>query len=162
MLTLTAKGDTQVLVTRHFSAQPQQIWDAHVDANLIAHWMLGPEGWVMTLCESDGTPGGDIHFVWANATGQTFSLTGEVLDVQPPTRMVHIERMHLPNTIPDTTPDNHVETLIEPAGTGSKLTLIMTLPDRQTREVMLDTGMADGMEASYARLDALLTPKETP
>ena len=60
--------------------------------------------------------------------------------------------MHLP----DTTPDNHVETRFEPDGTGTMMTMRMTLPDAGTREAMLKTGMADGMEISYQRLEKLL------
>jgi hypothetical protein len=32
----------------------------------------------------------------------------------------------------------------------------MTLPDAQTRAAMLSTGMEDGMEASYARLEGMI------
>jgi hypothetical protein len=32
----------------------------------------------------------------------------------------------------------------------------MNLPDAQTREMMLSTGMEEGMEASYVRLDQQL------
>lgn len=35
------------------------------------------------------------------------------------------------------------------------MTMRMTLPDAATREMMLATGMEEGMEASYARLDAM-------
>ncbi len=49
--------------------------------------------------------------------------------------------------MPDTTPDNHVETLFEPDGQGTLMTMRMTLPDAATREAMLATGMDDGMEA---------------
>jgi hypothetical protein len=65
---------------------------------------------------------------------------------------VHVERMHLP----DPTPDNHVETRFAPDGTGTLLTMRMTLPDAQTREAMLASGMEHGMEASYARLETIL------
>lgn len=152
MLTLTKTDDVTVTVSRAFRATPQQVWDAHIDPALIRQWMLGPDGWQMTVCEHEGIEGGTMHLVWANAEGASFSLTGETVEVQAPHRMVHIERMHLP----DPTPDNHVETLIEATPEGCVLTLIMTLPDQQTRDIMLDTGMADGMEASYARLEGLL------
>jgi hypothetical protein len=35
------------------------------------------------------------------------------------------------------------------------MTMRMTLPDAATRAAMLSTGMEHGMEASYARLDAI-------
>jgi len=60
--------------------------------------------------------------------------------------------MHLP----DPTPDNHVETTFEPNGSGTLMTMRMTLPDAKTREMMLATGMEGGMEASYVRLEGLL------
>ena len=60
--------------------------------------------------------------------------------------------MHLPQT----TPDNHVETRFEQAATGTLMTMRMTLPDAETRAAMLATGMQHGMEASYARLDATI------
>ena len=40
-------------------------------------------------------------------------------------------------------------------GSGTRMTMRMTLPDAQTRAAMLATGMEHGMEASYARLDSL-------
>jgi hypothetical protein len=55
--------------------------------------------------------------------------------------------------LPDATPDNECETLLRPDGTGTLLVLTMTLPDAASREAMLATGMEEGMEASYARLD---------
>jgi uncharacterized protein YndB with AHSA1/START domain len=69
----------------------------------------------------------------------------------PFSRIVHVERMHLP----DPTPDNHVETRFEPDGTGTLLTMRMTLPNAETRAAMLRTGMEHGMEASYARLERM-------
>jgi hypothetical protein len=60
--------------------------------------------------------------------------------------------MHLP----DPTPDNHVETRFEPDGSGTLMTMRMTLPDTQTRTAMLATGMEHGMEASYVRLESMI------
>jgi Activator of Hsp90 ATPase homolog 1-like protein len=59
--------------------------------------------------------------------------------------------MHLP----DPTPDNHVETTFVEDAAGTRMTLRMTLPDRDTRNQMLTRGMEDGMETSYARLEAM-------
>jgi hypothetical protein len=42
---------------------------------------------------------------------------------------------------------------------GTLLTVVITYPDSTVREAVLATGMTDGMEASYRRLeDAILTP----
>jgi uncharacterized protein YndB with AHSA1/START domain len=79
-------------------------------------------------------------------------VTGEFLELVPFSRLVHVERMHMP----DATPDNHVETTFAPDGTGTLMTMRMTLPDAATRAAMLSTGMEHGMEASYVRLESTL------
>ena len=152
-MTLDLQGDQKVIVTRRFVAPPARVWAAHTDPDLMRRWLTGPDGWVMTACHCDARAGGTMRCDWAPEGGGAgaFHLTAEFLEVDPTRRMVHVERMFLP----DATPDNHVETLFEAAGTGTKLTLIMTLPDAATREIMLATGMADGMEASYARFERL-------
>ena len=43
-----------------------------------------------------------------------------------------------------------------PDGTGTLMTMRMTLPDAETRAAMLATGMEEGMEASYARLETMI------
>ena len=44
----------------------------------------------------------------------------------------------------------------EPDGTGTLMTMRMTLPDAATRAAMLATGMEHGMEASYVRLETMI------
>jgi uncharacterized protein YndB with AHSA1/START domain len=114
--------------------------------------MLGPEGWTMPVCICDPRPNGNIRYEWTNGKGGGFYLTGEFLELKPYTRIVHVERMFLP----DRTPDNHVETTFTPDGAGTLMTMRMTLPDAETRKTMLSTGMEHGMEASYVRLESIL------
>src|SRR5258707_9113494 len=97
-------------------------------------------------------PGGQIRYGWADGMGGGFYLTGEYLELVPFSRIVHVERMHLP----DATPDNHVETRLEQDATGTLMTMRMTLPDAKTRAAMLASGMEHGMEASYVRLESMI------
>jgi uncharacterized protein YndB with AHSA1/START domain len=151
-LTMKTEGDTHIVVTRRFAAPPEAVYRAHTDSKLLQKWLLGPEGWTMPVCINDPRPGGKIRFEWKNAMGNGFHLTGEYLELEPHSRIVHVERMHLP----DPTPDNRVETRFEADGTGTLMTMRMTLPDSQTRATMLKTGMECGMEASYVRLEGML------
>src|SRR5438045_732377 len=148
-LALKTEGDKYVIVTRRFAAPPEAVDRAHTDPKLIQKWMLGPEGWTMPVCISEARPGGRIRYEWSNGKGRGFHLTGEYLELEPYRRLVHVERMHLP----DRTPENHVETTFEPDGDGTLMTMRMRLPDEKTRAAMLASGMEHGMEASYARLD---------
>jgi len=150
--TLTTEGDRHVVVTRRFAASPELVYRAHTEPALLQKWCLGPDGWTMPVCISEARPGGKIRYEWSNGKGQGFHLTGEYVELAPFSRIVHVERMHLP----DPTPDNHVETRFEPDGQGTLMTMRMTLPDAATRAAMLETGMEHGMEASYVRLEGLL------
>jgi len=150
-LTLKTEGDRYVVVNRRFLAPPEAVYRAHTEPALLQKWLLGPEGWTMPVCVSEARPGGRIRYEWTDGTGGGFHLIGEYLELEPFSRIVHVERMHLP----DPTPDNHVETRFEPDGGGTLMTMRMTLPDAGTRAAMLATGMEHGMEASYARLDGM-------
>ena len=150
-MTLETEGDRHIVVTRRFAAPPEAVYRAHTEAATIQKWLLGPDGWTMPVCISEGRPDGKIRYEWANGKGRSFYLTGEFATLEPFRRIVHVERMHLP----DPTPDNHVETTFERDGTGTLMTIRMTLPDAATREAMLSTGMERGMEASYVRLEAI-------
>ena len=151
-LTLVTEGDKHVVVTRRFAAPPEAVYRAHTEPRLIQKWMLGPDGWTMPVCVCEARPGGKIRYEWADGKGGGFYLTGEFVELVPFSRIVHVERMHLP----DPSPDNHVETRFEPDGSGTLMTMQMTLPDAQTRAAMLASGMEHGMEASYVRLETMV------
>ncbi len=151
-LTLKTEGETHIVVTRRFAAKPESVYRAHTDPALLQRWLLGPEGWTMPVCISEARPGGKIRYEWTHEKRGSFCLTGEYLELEPYRRIVHVERMHLP----DPTPDNTVETTFEADGDGTLMTIRMMLPDAETRRQMLSTGMEHGMEASYVRLEGLL------
>jgi uncharacterized protein YndB with AHSA1/START domain len=151
-MTVKTEGDRYVVITRPFAAPPEAVYRAHIEPALLQKWMLGPEGWTMPVCISDARPGGKMRYEWDNGKGGGFYLTGEYVELTPFSRIVHIERMHLP----DPTPDNHVETTFTPQGAGTLITMRMTLPNTETRAAMLASGMEVGMEASYVRLEGMV------
>ena len=153
-MTLHTEGDTHVVVKRRFAAPPEAVYRAHTEPELIKKWMLGPEGWTMPVCISEPRPNGNIRMEWTNGQGCGFYLTGEFIEAKPFSRLVHVERMFLPQQ----TPDNHIVTTFEPDGDGTLMIMRMTLPDSATRAQMLATNMEHGMEASYQRLDGMLQP----
>lgn len=148
-LVLETEGDTFVIVKRRFEAPPEAVYRAHMEPDLLKEWLLGPDGWTMPVCIHEAKQGGKIRYEWSNGKGHGFHLTGEILELDPPHRIVHVERMHLP----DPTPDNHIVTTFTAEGSGTLMTMRMTLPDAETRKAMLATGMDKGMEVSYARLE---------
>jgi uncharacterized protein YndB with AHSA1/START domain len=151
-LSLVTEGDTHVVVTRRFAAPPEAVYRAHLDPELIQQWMLGPDGWSMPVCRIEARAGGKLRYEWSDGKGAGFYLTGELIELDAPHRIVHVERMHLP----DPTPDNHVVTTFAKDGAGTLMTMRMTLPNAESRRMMLESGMEHGMEASYVRLEQVV------
>ena len=96
-LRVVTEGDKHVVVTRRFAAPPEAVYRAHTEPKLIQKWLLGPEGWTMPVCVCEARPGGKIRYEWADGKGGGFFLTGEFVELVPFSRIVHVERMHLPD-----------------------------------------------------------------
>ncbi len=151
-MTLELSGDTEVVVTRRFAAPVEEVFRAFFEPEIIQQWMLGPDGWTMPVCINENRLGGKIRYEWSDGQGNGFYLTGEILELDPPHRSVHVERMFLP----DPTPDNRITTTFTPDGDGTMMVTRMSLPDADTRAAMLASGMEHGMEASYVRLETTI------
>jgi len=55
--TLTTPTDHETVITREFSAPRRLVFEAWTNPKYLPQWMLGPEGWTMTICEIDLRPG---------------------------------------------------------------------------------------------------------
>ncbi|HET8604590.1 MAG TPA: SRPBCC family protein [Marmoricola sp.] len=145
--------DTTVRVSRVIRGSVDRVWAAHHDPELLSRWLLGPEGWSMPICETATEVGQSYRYVWQERDGgRRFGSTGELLEVAPPYRAVTTERMY-GDGIPDVAPGAVNELTLTPVEGGTLLSLVITYPDAQTRDIVLGTGMVGGMETSYARLE---------
>lgn len=143
--------DTRVRISRVVRGTPRQVWQAHFDPAMLQRWMLGPDGWQMPVCEIAAEPGTPYRFEWESDDGANrFGFVGEVVEVDAPYRAVQTERM-----IGIDGPAVVNELTLTPVGGGTLLVVVVTYPSTELRDTVLATGMVDGMEASYARLDAL-------
>ncbi|MEO6115305.1 MAG: SRPBCC family protein [Pseudolysinimonas sp.] len=143
--------DTHARITRAFDAPRHLLWRAHTEPALLRQWMLGPDAWEMTVCENEFVIGGSYKNAWApvgDTPGEAFGFEGENLVIDPERRLVSTERMTgapFPPNVNDLTFDE--------VDSVTLLTLLITFPDLAQRDMVLATGMTDGMEASYQRLE---------
>ena len=150
-------SDTQVRVSRIVRSTVEQVWHAHHDPALMQQWMLGPDGWTMPVCEPTTDVGGTYRHEWepVNASDDgspgRFGFEGELLEFHPPHRAVTTERM-----IGMDGPGNRNEMTLTPTLSGTLLSIVITFPSAEVRDMVLATGMVDGMESSYARLEGTL------
>lgn len=141
-----------VRVTRILHGTPRQVWDAHHEPELLNRWFHGPDGWALVDCRVAPAPGETTRFEWApddGVEGEAFALTGQLLETDPPHREVFTETMEGV----DAPPTRNEQTLTAVEG-GTLLTLVITYDSADLRETILGTGMVDGMEAGYRRLEA--------
>ncbi|WP_062130946.1 SRPBCC family protein [Demequina aestuarii] len=142
-------SDTQVRVSRVIRGTPEQIWQAHHDPDLMKRWLLGPDGWTMPVCEIAHEVGDTYRNEWEDENGENrFGFTGELLEAEPPFREVTTESMIGVEGEP-----NVNELTLTPVDGGTLLSLVITYPNAEVRDIVLGTGMVAGMEASYARLE---------
>ena len=146
--------DRHVRITRLIEGPAELVWRAHHEPALMERWLLGPDGWRMSVCEVDSSVGGHYRYEWEpleGTAGERFGFDGETLLSDAPRRAVTTERMtgtDFPATLNDLNLD-------EEDG-ATLLTLLIEYPDKETRDMVLATGMTEGMEASYARLEGIL------
>lgn len=142
--------DTEIVVTRVFDAPRHLVWRAWTDPKHIAQWMTGPEGWTMPVCEQDLRPGGSWRYVWRKDGGTEMEMTGSVLEVVAPDRLVTTERWG--GDWPEAT---NILVLTESEGrTTARLTIRYASKD--VRDRALGTGMTRGMDVSFDRLDQVV------
>jgi len=142
-------SDTQVRVSRVIRGTREQVWRAHHEPALMQRWLLGPEGWSMPVCEVASAVGERYRYEWASADGaQRFGFEGELLESVPPVRSVTTEQM-----IGTDGPGVRNELTLTPMQHGTLMSILITYPSRELRDMILGTGMTTGMEASYARLE---------
>ena len=143
-------SDTQARITRVIRGSADQVWRAHHDPELLQRWLLGPDGWTMPVCEVATAVGESYRYEWQPVDGGEggFGFEGELLESAPPYRSVTTERMI---GMPGEGTVN--ELTLTPVAGGTLLSLVITFPNAEIRDAILATGMTDGMETSYARLE---------
>lgn len=157
---VTLPNDLEVVVVRKFDAPRALVFEATTTPRLLQRWMLGPPGWEMPVCEMDLRVGGSYRWRWRNAEGAEFGFSGEFREIVRPERIVHVERYDPGNVGGDMVGGESGEAVVtteltEHAGVTTQ-TMTIRYASKEIRDAALKTGMTDGMEMSYAKLDAVL------
>jgi uncharacterized protein YndB with AHSA1/START domain len=153
--TFATPSDREVVITRVVDAPRRIVFDAWTNPKHVSQWLLGPEGWTMPVCEIDLRPGGTWRHVWRKSNGSEMAMSGSYREVVPPERVVSTESWG-----PDW-PETLNTVVLTESGGQTTITLTIAYPSKAARDAALKTGMKDGTDQSFARLDRLvqtLTP----
>jgi uncharacterized protein YndB with AHSA1/START domain len=143
---LTTPSDREIVITRVFNAPRRLVFEAYTNPAHLPHWMLGPQGWSMPVCEVDLRVGGSWHFVWRHTDGTEMAMRGVYQEIVPPERLVSNDSWggEWPNTL---------NTLVLSEQDGkTTLTQRVLYPSKEARDAALKTGMLEGMDQSFEHL----------
>lgn len=151
-------SDREVEVTRSFRGPRGLVYDAYTRPELMRRWLLGPPGWTMPVCEMDVRVGGRFRWRWrSDEDGSEFGFHGEFLEVQPRALLRHTEAYDPGDMGGSMGEDEALVTVrFEERNGVTTVTTVIEYPSKEDRDAAMATGMTDGMEMSYQRLDELL------
>jgi uncharacterized protein YndB with AHSA1/START domain len=144
--TFTTPSDRELAMSRVFDAPRELVFEAWTNPEHLPHWLLGPEGWTMPVCEIDLRPGGEWHFGWRGSDGTEMEMRGVYREITPPERLVNTESWG--GDWPET-----INTLVLTEEDGkTTVTLTALYPSKEARDAAIQTGMKEGASATFDRL----------
>lgn len=157
-LAVTTPSDREISMTRIFNAPRRLVFEAYTRPYLLSRWLLGPEGWTMPVCEIDLAVGGRYRYVWRHKDGREMAMGGVYREIVVPERLVTTELFD-----EDWTGGETLSTLmlLEQGGMTTMTTTVL-YASQQARDGALRSGMTDGLETGYSRLDEVLALMDLP
>ena len=152
-LKVTTPTDRELVMTREFNASRAMVFDALTKPDVLQRWLLGPPGWTMPVCEIDLRVGGKYRYVWENADGRKMGMGGTFQEIVRPSRVVATEAYEHYWTGGETLVTTE---LVETRGTTT-LRMTVRYASQEARDAAIKMGATKGVEASYDRLEQLLT-----
>jgi uncharacterized protein YndB with AHSA1/START domain len=146
---VTAQGDREIVAERVFDAPRERVFQAFIDPELIPRWW-GRRQDTTTVEKMDVRVGGDWRFV-TEAPDGSHAFRGTYRVIEPPETLEQtFEWEGMPGHIV-------VETAtFEDLGGRTRVRTRSLFHTTEERDGMLATGMEDGMNETYERLDELL------
>lgn len=143
----------EIVITRVFDAPRELVFKAFIDPKLYVQW-LGPRGLTTTLETFEPRNGGSWRYIQKDQDGNEFAFHGVNHEVLPPERIIDtFEFEGLPET-------GHIilgmTKFEELPGNRTGFTAQSVFLSVEDRDGMLQSGMEEGVNESYERLDDLL------
>ncbi len=146
-------GRQEFFITREFDAPRELVFKAFTDPKLYTQW-LGPRRYTMNLEKFEPKSGGMWRYTHKDKDGNEFGFHGVYHEVLAPERMIDtFEFEGLPEK-------GHVslETakFVELPGGRTRVTMQSVFQSVADRDGMMQSGMEQGINESFDRLDELL------
>jgi uncharacterized protein YndB with AHSA1/START domain len=145
---MTTPSDREIRIERVFDAPREVVWRAFTDPELVAKWW--GRGHKLDVVRDEVERGGHWRYLEHTPDG-VVGFEGRYREVSRPERIARtFEWDGLPGHV------SVEETVFDEDNGRTKLTATVQFFTKQERDGMLGTGAEEGMNESYAALDALL------
>lgn len=152
-LTITARGDREIVMTRSFDASRELVFDCLTRPELVQRWLGVFGGWEMPVCEIDLRVGGTYRYQWRGPDGSVMGMRGMFREIVRPERIVTTEKFD-----ESWYPGGAVGTAILTEERGkTTLTTTVRYDSPEAREAVLKSPMETGVAAGYDQLDTVLS-----
>ena len=154
--TIEAVPDLPVVrITREFDFPREKVFRAHTDPDLVTQW-LGPRRLTMRVQRYDAVTGGGYRYVHSGEDGVEHWFYGSFHEVRAPERIVQTFTYEgFPDGVSLDT------ATFEDLGDGRCRVVGVSVVDSiEARDMMLSSGMDEGVVQGYERLDELLAGLE--
>ena len=149
--TIAEPGKHEIIMTRVFDAPRELVFKVMTDPQLIPQWW-GPRNYTTIVDKMDVQAGGLWRYIQRDQQGNEFAFGGVYHSVTPPERVIDtFEFEGMPGHVILET-----MTLEAQAEDTTKLTVSSVFQSVADRDGMLSSGMEQGAQESYDRLDELL------
>lgn len=145
-------GKQEIIITREFDAPLKLVFKVFTDPNLYIEW-LGPRRLTMTLETFEPKNGGFWRYIQKDKYGNEYAFHGVNHEVTPERIISTFEFEGLPEKGHVILKTTRFEAL---PGDKTKLKSQSVFQAVKDRDGMLQSGMEEGVNESYERLDELL------
>lgn len=151
---VTPTGDREIVITRVLDAPRRLVYETMTKPEYLRRWLIGPPGWKMDVCENDMRVGGTFRHAWSAEGGGSLAMHGTYREIVPNEKIVRTEKFDM--GCPDQAGEQLATMRLTESGGRTTVTIHVLFPSKEARDGLLQSGMEQGMNASYALLEEVL------
>ncbi len=156
-LVITTPSDREIVMTRDFAAPRALVWEMFTRPEHIKQWW-GSGHLEVIVCEVDLRVGGAYRYVGRTPDGTEVPFTGVHQEIVVPEKIVFTEIFDVPGAREH--PSLVTTTFTERGGTTT-MKLVASYDSKETRDIVLASGMESGAAAGYDHIERMLEERSS-
>ena len=159
MTVISTDTDLQALkltFVTEFDADVERVWQVWADPRQLERWW-GPPTWPATFTRFEFEVGGQVRYFMPGPEGEKSSGWWTITAIDAPHRLEFDDGFASDDGEPlDTMAPTHGVVTLEPAGQGTRMTIVSTFADTDQMEQMLAMSVVEGMTEGLSQIDGVL------